>query len=62
MPPAALIQFNDQGGVKQVYLLCDSDREQQLVEYGLQRITKPSCWNWITKLYGGARVATPWKR
>jgi len=53
--PAALIEFNERGGVKCVYLLVDSDSEQQLVERGLMRLTKAHHWAWLAKLYRRAR-------
>lgn len=49
--PATLIQINRHGRITRVYILADSDTEEAIVMDALARITRPSVWGWLFRLF-----------
>lgn len=47
----ALLEFDEESGrVKQILLIADSDKEEELAAYALARITNPRVWYWLKRL------------
>lgn len=47
----ALIEINKHGRIVKVYIIADSDTEEDTVKDALARITRQSCWAWLFRLF-----------
>jgi hypothetical protein len=54
----ALIEFTDIGRVENICIVGENEKCQAIVEYGLERLTKPSHWSWLKRRIG--RKSEPW--
>jgi hypothetical protein len=47
----ALIEMDDNGRVRAVYIIANNDREEATVEHCLARITSAGAWAWLRRLF-----------